>query len=181
MVPLKGAKGSMYEGGLRVPLLISWPGQKRQGQVIETPVSGIDIFPTVIEMAGIDKPDNHILDGESIIPLLLGNNNLKNRAIYWHFPAYLQEAGHKKSGRWRSTPWSAIRYKSFKLIEFFEDNHLELYDLKKDLGETNNLASTMPEKAEEIYDRLNQWRISVKAPIPTEYNPEYNPVLPKQD
>jgi arylsulfatase A-like enzyme len=178
MEPLRGAKGTMYEGAIRVPLFIRWPGQKRQGQVIKTPVSGIDLFPTILEMARIQKPNNHILDGESLIPLLLGNNNLKNRAIYWHFPAYLEAADHNKTGRWRSTPWSAIRYENYKLIEFFEDKHLELYDLKNDLGEKKNLTSIMPKKTEELYDRLNQWRISIKAPIPTEDNPDYNPIAP---
>ena len=175
MAPLRGAKGTMYEGGIRVPLIISWPGQMGQGQVVETPVSGIDLFPTILEIAGIPVPKDHILDGESLLPLLNGNKNLNQRAIYWHFPAYLQASDHNKTGRWRATPWSAIRYGHFKLIEFFEDDHLELYDLNNDIGEKKNLTFIMPEKAEELYDRLNQWRISIKAPIPTEHNPDYNP------
>lgn len=181
MAPLRGAKGTMYEGGIRVPLFISWPGQIDHRQVIETPVSGIDIFPTILEIAGIPEPNDHKLDGKSLLPLLLGNNTLKHRAIYWHFPAYLQTRDHNKTGLWRSTPWSAIRYEDFKLIEFFEDDHLELYDLKNDPGEKKNLAAGMPDKAGELYDLLNQWRVSIKAPIPTERNPEYKPMATKSE
>jgi len=174
MVPLRGSKGMLYEGGIRVPMIVRWPGVISPGGVCEEPVIGIDFYPTMLEMAGIPQPSGHTLDGRSIVPLLKGGRTLNRKAIFWHFPAYL-EAYNEKQWPWRTTPAGAVRQGNWKLIEFFEDGKVELYNLKDDLGEKNDLAGTMPEKAKELQRTLVQWRRSVNAPVPTEKNPQYDP------
>jgi len=174
MVPLRGSKGMLYEGGIRVPMIVRWPGNVKPGGICDVPVIGIDFYPTMLEMAGARRPSGHILDGLSIVPLLRGKGTLNRKAIFWHFPAYL-ESYNEKQWPWRTTPASAVRQGDFKLIEFFEDGKIELYNLKDDLGEKNNLAGTMPDKAEELHSMLVEWRKSVKAPVPAEKNPQYDP------
>ena len=176
MAPLRGSKGTMYEGGIRVPMVVRWPGVTQPGTRCETPVIGIDFFATFLETAGLQQPANHVLDGESIVPLLKGKTNWNRKEIYWHFPAYLEAYDKEKQGNWRSTPWSAVRQGDYKLIEFFEDGHLELYNLKEDIGERKNLVKAQPEKAKELHDLLKHWRASMNAPAPTEKNPEYKPL-----
>ena len=174
MVPLRGSKGMLYEGGIRVPMIVRWPGVTRPGGVCEEPVIGIDFYPTMLEMAGVPQPSGHVLDGLSIVPLLRGKGSLNRRAIFWHFPAYL-EAYNEKQWPWRTTPAGAVRQGDWKLIEYFEDGKIELYNLKDDLGEKNDLARTMPDKAEEMHRALVEWRKSVDAPVPAEKNPQYDP------
>ncbi len=174
MVPLRGSKGMLYEGGIRVPMIVCWPGVARPGGVCEEPVIGIDFYPTMLEMAGVPQPSGHVLDGLSIVPLLRGKGTLDRKAIFWHFPAYL-EPYNDNQWPWRTTPAGAVRQGDFKLIEFFEDGKTELYNLKDDLGEKNNLAGTMPEKAKELHRMLIEWRKTVDAPVPTEKNPDYDP------
>jgi arylsulfatase A-like enzyme len=137
-------------------------------------VIGIDFYPTMLEMAGVPQPSGYILDGRSIVSLLKGGRTLNRKAIFWHFPAYL-EAYNEKQWPWRTTPAGAVRQGDFKLIEFFENGKIELYSLKDDLGEKNNLAEVMPGKAEELHRILIEWRKSVNAPVPTEKNPDYDP------
>jgi len=175
MAPLRGSKGTMYEGGIRVPMVVRWPGVAQAGTRCETPVIGIDFFPTFLETAGLPPPANHVLDGESIVPLLKGQANWSRKEIYWHFPAYLESYDKEKQGNWRSTPWSAVRQGDYKLIEFFEDGHLELYNLKDNIGERKNLVKAQPEKVKDLHALLKRWRASVQAPVPTERNPEYKP------
>jgi len=169
--PLRGGKGMLYEGGIRVPLIVRYPNVVKAGTRCDTPVIGIDFYPTILDIAGISKPRDYVLDGESILPLLKGEGSLKRDAIFWHFPAYLQGG----AGKWRTTPAGAIRIGDFKLLEFFEDGKQELYNLKEDIGERNNLADAMPAKRRELYERLVAWRESINAPVPTQPNPEYNP------
>jgi len=174
MVPLRGSKGMLYEGGIRVPMIVRWPGKVKPGGVCEEPVIGIDFYPTMLEIAGARQPSGHVLDGLSIVPLLSGKGTLNRKAIFWHFPAYL-EAYNEKQWPWRTTPAGAIRQGDFKLIEYFEDGKIELYNLKNDLSEKNDLAGSMPEKANELHRTLIEWRKSVNAPVPTEKNPQYDP------
>jgi arylsulfatase A-like enzyme len=174
MAPLRGSKGMLYEGGIRVPMIVRWPGKARVRSVCDAPVIGIDFYPTILEMAGLLRPTGHVLDGMSIVPLLKGKGRFQRNAIFWHFPAYL-EPYNEKQQPWRTTPAGAIRERDFKLIEFFEDNKLELYNLKNDIGEKNNLAQKMPDKTKELHQLLIDWRKSIGAPVPTEKNPEYNP------
>jgi len=174
MGPLRGGKGMLYEGGIREPMIIRWPGVTRAGTVCDVPVIAIDFYPTMLEMAGAPKPGSQILDGLSLVPLLKGATALNRKAIFWHFPAYL-EANYGFPGTWRTTPAGAVRAGDWKLIEFFEDGRLELYNLKNDISEKNNLADKMPEKTKELHQLLIQWRKSVNAPVPTKPNPKYNP------
>jgi arylsulfatase A-like enzyme len=169
--PLRGGKGMLYEGGIRVPMIVCWPGIVRPGTRCDTPVTSIDFYPTILEVAGASRPARQTLDGESIVPLLRRTGSLKRDAIFWHFPAYLQGAG----GTWRTTPAGAIRKGNWKLLEFFEDGRLELYNLGEDLGEKNSLAVKMPEKTRLLHTLLKDWRKSVDAKVPTERNPKYEP------
>ncbi|MEM7375307.1 MAG: sulfatase [Bacteroidota bacterium] len=176
--PLRGAKGMYYEGGIRVPFLIKWPGLTQAGTTNETPIIGSDLFPTFVDMLG-GEPAAHPVDGQSILPLLSGKK-MSERALYWHFPAYLQmykksrafEDSHDKPF-FRTAPVSVIREGDWKLLEFFEEGDLELYNLADDLGEQNNLINTHPEKAKELHQNLLDWRAETHAPVPTERNPEY--------
>ncbi len=163
--PLRGGKGTVYEGGVRVPLIIRWPGVVEPGSVCTDPVIGIDLFPTIIEMAGIDWKEP--VDGVSLVPLLTKEGKFKREAIYiyWHYPHYHTQG---------ATPYSAIRDGDYKLIEFFEDHHLELYNLKEDIGETKNLVEDEPEKAIELHRKLIEWREEVNAQMPL-INPDYDP------
>jgi arylsulfatase A-like enzyme len=173
MNPLRGSKGMLYEGGIRVPMLVRWPGKARPSSVCDIPVIGIDFYPTMLEMAGVPKPPGHILDGRSIVPLLSGEKTLKREAIFWHFPAYL-EAYNEEQWPWRTTPAGAVRQGDWKLIEYFEDGKVELYNIKDDISEKNDLAKIMPDKVKQLHRKLVEWRKSVKAPVPTEKNPKYD-------
>jgi len=166
--PLRGGKGMLYEGGVRVPLVVRWPGVVEPGSTCDVPVISLDLYPTILEIAGTPGDPEQRLDGKSIVPLLKGGSPWQREALFWHFPAYLQGRGASD----RTTPAGAVRAGDFKLIEFFEDGRLELYNLAKDLGEEHNLAEELPEKTRELHGMLVQWREEVKAPMPRE-NPEY--------
>ncbi len=172
--PLRGGKGMLYEGGIRVPLVIRWPAVVQGGRICDTPVIGTDFYPTFIQAAGIAPPPDVLLDGNSIMPHLRGQSTVDQHSLYWHFPAYLQSTG-KAAGPWRTTPAGAIRQGDWKLIEFFEEGRTELYNLRTDIGEQVDLAEMMPEKTNELLEQLRTWRESINAPVPTDLNPEYNP------
>ncbi len=174
MAPLRGAKGMLYEGGIRVPLAVYAPDLLPEARRDDTPVIGTDLYPTLLDMTGTPLPANQPFDGVSLWPLLTGATPLPPRTLHWHFPAYL-ERYRDTPGPWRTTPAAAVRQGDFKLIEFFEDNRLELYNLRDDLGEQNNLAETMPDKTRELHALMQSWRDSLNAPVPTELNPEYDP------
>jgi arylsulfatase A-like enzyme len=182
MAPLKGYKGTYYEGGIREPLVIVWPGVVKPGSRCSVPVIGVDLFPTFCEIAGARLPDQP-LDGVSLVPILTGDaaaaSRLADRPLFWHFPAYLQSYGgraitEQRDPLFRSRPCSVIRQGHWKLHEFFEDGGLELYDLEADIGEANNLAETHPEKTAELHTRLKTWRADLSAPVPTTPNPRFD-------
>ncbi len=174
--PLRGGKGMLYEGGIRVPLVVRWPGKVRPGSRCDTPVIGVDFLPTFLEIAGVPRPKGLVLDGVSIVPLLEGRK-IPERALFWHFPAYLQ--GRNVEGArdpfFRTRPCGVVRKGRWKLIEYFEDHALELYDLESDIGEEHNLAGRNPGKVKELMDLMKAWRREVKAPVPVKLNPRYNP------
>ena len=175
MAPLRAGKGSYYEGGIRVPLVIRWPGQVRTGTVLNTPVSGIDFYPTFLEMTHTPATDGKILDGISLFPLLTRAGEIRERPIFWHFPVYLEGGNPEcRDPVFRTRPGSAVRLGEWKLHEYFEDSGLELYNLREDIGEKVNLADKYPETAEDLHDRLDSWRKALNAPIPTQLNPEYD-------
>ena len=161
--PLRGNKGQLYEGGIREPLIVRWPGVVDPETVCHTPVISNDFMPTMQDIAGSEPLPGQVMDGVSILPLLEGGSTLDRDALYWHYPVYHH-----------STPAAAIREGDYKLIEFFEDGHLELYNLSEGIGESNNLAEDMPEKAAELRGKLHNWQESVGAKFPTP-NPDYNP------
>lgn len=173
MKPLKGSKGMLYEGGIRVPLLIKWPGVTRAGSSCEEPVINVDLYPTFLDMSGIPVPQDYELDGESLVSLLKDpQSQLKTRALFWHFPAYLQKYRGMQQ-RFRTTPVSVIREGDWKLLEFFEDGHRELYNTRHDIGETTNLLKSHPKKAAALTQQLHHWQKQVRAAIPSEPNPHY--------
>jgi len=166
--PLRGGKGMLYEGGIRVPLIVRWPGVVTAGSVSDALVGSIDLRPTLAEMIGADKigtglPEREI-DGASFLPVLQGQSGAARGPLYWHFPGYLE--GRRNIGAWRTTPGGAIRDGRYKLIEFFETGSIELYDLEADIGEQNDLAEAEPETAERLHGQLQDWRERLKAPMP---------------
>lgn len=174
--PLRAGKGSYYEGGIREPMFVHWPGKVKPGTKTDIPVSNLDFYPTLLEVAGIQKPDEKILDGQSIFPVFTSSGSIPERPLFWHFPIYL-EGGNKETQDtvFRTRPGSAIRLGDWKLIQYFENNDVELYNLKDDISEKNNLAESNPEKAKELLRMLEKWRKETNAPVPTELNPEYQP------
>jgi uncharacterized sulfatase len=161
--PLRDEKGTVYEGGIREPLIVRWPGIIRPGSECSVPVTSVDFYPTFLEIVGAKGSPNQPLDGESILPLLKQTGKLSRDAIYWHYPHYHH-----------SRPAGAIREGNYKLIEFYEDGRLELYDLANDIGEEKNLAAEMPQEAARLQQKLARWRRSVNAKMPTA-NPDYDP------
>lgn len=165
--PLREEKSTLYEGGIRVPLIVRWPGAVKPGGVSETPVSSVDFFPTIMEMTGGSAP---AVDGVSLVPLLRQQGSLKRSSLYWHYPHY-----NFHQPLIPTRPCGAIRKGDFKLIEFYEDGFRELYNLREDIGERKNLASAMPEKAEELRRNLDAWRKSVGAQMPVATPENYDP------
>ena len=162
--PLRSGKGSLYEGGTRDPFIVRWPGRVQPSTASDVPTIHVDVYPTLLELAGAPAPQGQVLDGESMVPLFQdASAHLKREAIYQHFPGYLG-AGENM---WRTTPVGTVEVGDWKLMEFLEDHHLELYNLRDDIGETKNLAASMPEKAKELHTKMLAWRESVKAPMPT--------------
>ncbi len=176
MEPLRGAKGMFYEGGIRVPMIVRRPGRIKAGAKCDVPVIGIDFYPTFLELTGAAPPPGQPLDGESIVPLLEGAGEPDREAIYWHFPAYLQ--GDRRGSRdplFRTRPCGALRCGDWKLIEYFEDGALELYNLAEDIGEKNNLADKRPDKTKQLHRMMVEWRKKLNAPVPTKKNPKFDP------
>ncbi len=164
--PLSEGKGWMYEGGTRVPLIVKWPGVTSAGSVCSVPVTSPDFHPTLLEAAGLYPiPEQH-RDGVGLTRVLRGGDELDREAIYWHYPHY--------GGGMGGTPYSAVRAGDYKLIEFFEDGRLELYNLRDDIGEERDLATKEPALVRKLRRMLSTWREGVDAKIP-EPNPDWVP------
>jgi arylsulfatase A-like enzyme len=164
--PLRGGKGELYEGGIRVPLVVTGPEVRKLGSKCDAPVSTVDYYPTLLELAGIKPPEGQALDGVSLVPLLHGASTLDRKRLFWHFPCYVG----------RATPSSAIREGDFKLIEFFEEGgRVELFNLKNDPNEEKNLAASMPDKAAALSKTLRAWQKETNASLPPGPNPNYDP------
>lgn len=147
-LPFRGGKGWVYEGGIREPFLVKWPGVVKPGSVCDVPVMSMDFYPTLVEAAG-DKPRaGQVVDGVSLMPLLKGGTSLPREALYWHYPHYSNQGGF---------PGGAVRVGDLKLVERFEDGRVHLYNLKDDEGETKDLAADNPAKVRELRDRLHRW------------------------
>ncbi len=163
-VPLRAGKGWLYEGGIREPMIIKWPGVSKPGSICSEPVTSTDFYPTMLEMAGIPLMPVQHCDGVSLVPMLKGAKSLDRKAIFWHYPHYGNQGG---------SPSGAVRAGDYKLIEWYEDGHVELYNLRKDIGEKNDLAAEMPEKTAQLREMLHDWRKEVDALMPTP-NPRYD-------
>ena len=160
--PLRGGKGTLNEGGVREPWLVRWPGHIRPGAVSRVPVSSIDFLPTILEIAGVPLPSGVTIDGLSIAPILFNEvTALPRDALFWHFPHYAE-----------SHPASSVRMGDWKLIEYWEDQHVELYNLAEDLRETHDLADKFPAKRTELREQLHSWLRNTGALLPKE-NPNY--------
>jgi arylsulfatase A-like enzyme len=164
--PLRGGKGMLYEGGIRDPLIVRWPATVKAGTTCDEPVVNVDLYPTLLDVAAAKADSKYTLDGVSFLPLLRsdGSARLKRDAIYWHFPGYLE--ANVKRGTWRTTPAAAIRAGDYKLIEFFEDGRLELYNLKDDIGEKTDFSKKLPDQVKELHRKLVDWRQKTKAAMP---------------
>ena len=170
--PLRVGKGSCYEGGTRVPLIVYWPGVTKRSSVCEQPVISMDLFPTILEIAGMKgEPD---IDGISLAPLLRQSGPIRREALFWHYPHYQ----HYQMGG--ATPYAAVRAGDLKLIEFFDDRRVELYNLRSDPGEARNLVAELPARAEELRAQLHSWQKIVSAQFPSP-NPNYDPSRPEHD
>lgn len=180
--PLRAGKGSYYEGGIRVPLMMYWPGNIARGQRSDLPVTFLDLFPSLLSLLEVDAPEDKILDGTDLSPYLLGQpapESIRNRSLIWHFPIYLQAykvgSDDSRDPLFRTRPGSIIRQGDWKLHEYFEDGGIELYNLREDPGERINLVESNPEVASRLFEVLTAWREQYQAPVPTALNPEYIP------
>lgn len=156
-VPLRAGKGWMYEGGIRVPWIVRAPGLTKPGSETDTPINSIDLFPTLLDLAGATRPADDRIDGVSLAPLLKGHE-LRPRPLFWHYPHYGNQGG---------APSGAIRDGDWKLIEWYEDGTFELFNLREDPGETRNVAAEMSAKVQELNAKLKTWRNDVGAVMPT--------------
>jgi len=164
-VPLRGGKGMLYEGGIRVPYIFRWPGKIAPATVCAEPIHNVDLYPTLLKVTGAAAPEKYPLDGQSYVDLLTnrGQAEQPRHPLFQHFPGYLGAGG----GTWRTAPGGVIRAGDWKLLEFFETGRLELYNLKDDIGEKNDLAAAQPAKVKELHAQLLAWRKDVSAPMPT--------------
>jgi arylsulfatase A-like enzyme len=188
--PLRGGKGMYYEGGIREPMFVYWPGTVKSGTKCDESIISTDFYPTFAELAGAEHPDNYPLDGKSIVPLFKGKKIIKRDAIFWHFPGYLQAYNglqdESRDKAFRSRPVSVIKKGDWKLLMFLEEwvldggeddiasnNAIELYNLKNDVGELKNLCNIEIKKRNELLKDLQKWQQEINAPFPLKPNPEY--------
>lgn len=188
--PLRGGKGMYYEGGIREPMFVYWPGKIKAGSTCETPVISTDFYPTFLELAGALKPENYILDGKSIVPLFNGESTITREAIFWHFPGYLEAykglTNESRDPIFRTRPVSVIRKGDWKLLLFYEEwvldggrknietnNSVELYNIKNDIGEASNLCTVETEKRNELLGELLEWLEKTDAKMPEEINKKF--------
>jgi arylsulfatase A-like enzyme len=174
--PLRAGKGSYYEGGIRVPYIFRWDGKIKPGSKNVFPITNLDLFPTLLEITGIEAA-SYGPDGINLMPVLTGESDHIERSLYWHFPIYLQAYNvHDNENRdslFRTRPGSVIRKGNWKLHYYFEDDGVELYNLEEDIAERKNLAIENPEMTEELLSLLKDWWKTTNAPIPAEWNPQY--------
>ncbi|MEM8486450.1 MAG: sulfatase [Bacteroidota bacterium] len=163
-LPLRGAKGWLYEGGVRVPMVVKWPAGAKAGSESETLVMSTDFYPSLLELAGLPQMPVQAVDGVSFVPSLKGET-VDRDPIYWHFPQY--------SNHGMQSPGGGVRSGDYKLLEYYENNTVQLFNLREDIGEQNNLALAEPEKAAELLSLLHDWRADVQAQMPVP-NPDYD-------
>jgi len=161
--PLRAEKGTVYEGGIREPLIVKWPGKVKAESMNHSVISSVDFYPTFLELAGIPPDPVQKLDGKSILAIITESTTDFERPVFWHYPVYHHDV-----------PASVVRKGDYKLIENLVDGSLELYDLSKDISETNNLSTSLPEKTSELLSLLKEWQKEVNAEFPIP-NPDFDP------
>lgn len=161
--PLRGGKGDLYDGGIREPLIVTYPGVVRPGSTCDTPMISTDYYLTLLDIAGVHPQSGQIVDGVDLMPLLRETGNFKRDPLFWHYPHYANQGFH---------PGGAVRAGDWKLIQYYEDMHVDLFNIANDISEKQNLAEKMPEKVAELKKLLEDWRVSVNAHMPT-INPNY--------
>ncbi|MCY2976027.1 MAG: sulfatase-like hydrolase/transferase [Planctomycetota bacterium] len=166
-LPLRGGKGWMYEGGIREPLLVRWPSMVKPGSVINTPVSSPDFFPTLLAATATKPHPDQTLDGVSLMPLLKGDA-IPERSLFWHYPHYGNQGG---------APSAAVRRGDWKLIEWQEDNRVELFNIADDISELTDLAGLEPQRVASLRSELQEWQKQVGAKFPVS-NPAYDAAKP---
>lgn len=184
---LRGGKGSFLEGGIRVPTLVTWPGQIPAGSVSDVPVTSVDWMPTLAEVSGAELPSAQVqpVDGRSLLPLLRGESvpELEQRPLFWFTPLYVRGSAETAQKPvygtdyryWRGVPAAVVMQGPDKLTRYFEDGSVELYDVEKDPGETRNRAAREPDRVRELEALLDAWLAETQAPVPTALNPDFDP------
>ena len=157
--PLRADKGHLYEGGIRVPLIIRWPGKIKPKTLDETPVILTDLYPTILEVSGIDSNVNYPVDGKNLLPLLKERKKLNNRSLFWHYPNFAFHRDNRLG--------SAIREGDYKLLHFYDNDSIELYNLRKDISETNDLSRELPQLALKLKNKLESLLKESGAAMPT--------------
>jgi arylsulfatase A-like enzyme len=163
-LPLRGAKGWLYEGGIREPLIVKWPRHGQREKVCDVPVISTDFYPTILQMVGLPAQPQQHADGVSIAPLVKGASELDREAIYWHFPHY--------SNHGMQSPGGAVRAGDYKLLEYFENNTVQLFNLRNDIGEQHDLSRSEPDRTAQLRTMLHSWRQDVSARMMAS-NPNY--------
>jgi arylsulfatase A len=165
VAPLNGSKGALYEGGIRVPCAVWGSRVENPGRTCDEPVLSMDFYPTLAELSGANQPGEQQIDGVSLLPILRQSGTLNRETVYWHFPCYIG----------RGEPCSAVRAGDWKLIQKFEDQSVELFNLHDDPGESRNLAQSNPDRTHQMLSLLTDWQTSLNAPRPSELNPAFDP------
>jgi len=161
--PLRAEKGTVYEGGIREPLIVKWPGKVASGSLNHSVITSVDFYPTFLEMADVAPDPNQIFDGESLVNIITNSTENYDRPIYWHYPVYHH-----------AVPASVIRKGDYKLIENLVDGSIELYNVADDIEEAHNLAESRPDRTGELYGLLKEWQQEVQAEFPVP-NPDFDP------
>lgn len=178
LAPLRGEKGSLFEGGTRIPCVMRWKGKIESGSSCATPITSVDYLPTFASLGGAPLPQNQPVDGVDISPLLRGKS-ISERAIFWHYPMYLSGKGldiamaDGQTASWRGFPSTSMRRGNYKMVEFHETDTAALYDLGKDPGEHHDLSRELPGLTAKLRAELDAWQAATKAPVPSLPNPEY--------
>lgn len=187
--PLRGNKGCYYEGGIREPFIVRWPGVVKAGTVCDVPVNNVDLYPTFLAAARAPMSAGTKPDGENLLPLLEQSGPLQRSAIYWHFPGYLNAPVNRgRDPVFRTRPVTAMRSGDWKLLLYHEEwqldggraalatnNAVELYNLKEDMGERHNLAQTKPDMRDRLLDEMLRWMKATDAEMPSKPNAKYTP------
>lgn len=186
--PLRGGKGSFFEGGVRVATSMSWPGVISAGAECDIPITSVDMMPTFAQLAGSELPATQPVDGQSFVPLLKGEKALEDRSIFWHYPMYLDSKGkavipiHGTNRMyWRGVPATMVVTGDWKLIYYYEDQSVKLFNVQADPYEASELSSRHPEKTQQMLKELKEWVAATDAPAPDKMNPDFFPKVGKGD